>query len=257
MDWPKVWLIFATYKRTLTSLQTLDTLRDHIKYPNLHWHIADDGSGETDDGTGRQHVQVLLDHAKQWYPEATGHSMSTPPGSFNTGGNINEGIRLARKSGCSFYYLNFDDWARTDDLDLRPAVDVLDTNPNVGMVRLSYWVPGLAGVAHRYDSPRTHGCHIWFRLIRQWCMHNPWERQSYLVSTQPYVAHMRFHDAYGLHPENVNPGEAEVGLGWQYNKVNGEDGPQILFDIGICTTHSGWGHIAARAHDYAEQCGQA
>jgi len=257
MEWPKVCCVLATYKRTETALKTIDSLREHLIYPNLHFHVADDGSGKTDDGTDRWHVGVLTERIAEFYPEVTWHEMNTPPGHFNTGGNLNRAIRFAKENGMDQYALVFDDWARTAPLDLRPAVDVLDTHPQVGFVRLSYWVPGLAGHALRLDSPRTHGCHIWFRLIRKWCLENPWERQTYLVSTQPYVAHMRFHDAYGFHPENCNPGEAEVGLGHQYNSVPHENGPQILFDIGACSVHSGWGHIAARANDYLAAAGPA
>jgi hypothetical protein len=223
----------------------------------LHWHVCDDGSGKTDDGTDRWHVGVLTEAIAEFYPQVTYHEMSTPAGQFNTGGNINKGIRAARENGCDIYHLNFDDWALFRDLDIRPMVDVLDTHEQVGFVRLSYHVPGLAGLNHRLDSPRTSGCWIWFRLIRLWCLENPWEQQGYLVSTQPYVAHMRFHDAYGMHPENCSPGHAEIGLGGQYNGVHDESKPWILFPVGPCTVHAPWEHSAARAHDYAAQFGQA
>lgn len=255
-EWPTVWLIFATYKRTQSALRTIDSLHKHLIYPNLHWHIADDGSGETDDGTNGWHVGELVNRIASFYPQVTYHELSTPAGSFNTGGNINKGIRAMKANGSSLYMLNFDDWALFRDLDIRPMVDILDTRQDVGCVRLSYWVPGLAGVAHRYDSPRTSGCHIWFRLIRRWCQENPWERQNYLVSTQPYVAHARFHDAYGMHPERCNPGEAEVGLGYQYCQGD-ESQPQILFPIGPCTVHAPWEHSAPRGNDYLAQCGPA
>jgi len=256
-EWPPVWLLFATFKRTTAALQTIDSLREHLFYPNLHWHICDDGSGKTDDGTDRWHVGVLTDYIAEFYPEVTWHEMETPPGRFNTGGNINRGIQIAKENGSDIHMLNFDDWARFEPLDLCPMVDILDTHPQVGFVRLSYWVPGLSGYSLRLDSPRTSGCHIWFRLIRKWCLENPWERQAYLVSTQPYVAHTRFFDYYGYHPENCNPGEAEVGMGHLYNKVPHENGPQILFPIGPCSVHSGWGHIAPRANDYLAAAGPA
>ena len=130
-------------------------------------------------------------------------------------------------------------------------VDVLDTQPAVGFIRLSYWVPGLAGVSVRYDANRCGGGHMWIRLIREWTLHNPWESDSYMVSTQPYVAHRRFFEAYGMHPENVNPGVAETNLGSLYN-AGTEDQPQILFPIGPITVHAPWGHMVGRANDYAK-----
>lgn len=258
ISWPKVWLIFATYKRTLTCLKTLDSLHEHLIYPNLHWHVADDGSGETDDGTHRDHVQVCMDHIRQWYPGVTGHSMNTPPGSFNTGGNINEGIRLARENGVPVHMLNFDDWALINDLDLCPLADIVDSNPNVGMIRLSYLVPGLGAHSVRYDGPKTGRRWIFWRLIRDWTLHNPWYSDRYMVSTQPYIAHYRFFEAYGMHPEHVSPGEAELKLGDQYiQSPLGEDGPQILFPVGarMAQVTAPYEHIAYRAHDHLEQFG--
>jgi hypothetical protein len=256
-DWPKVWLIFATYKRTNASLATIESLRRYLIYPNLHWHVADDGSGETDDGTGRWHAGVLTDAIAKFYPQVTYHEMNTKSGTFNTGGNINKAIEAARDNDCLFHLLNFDDWALFRELDIRPMVDVLETNQHVGFIRLSYWVPGMAGVSVRYDAPRCGGCYIWIRLIRGWTLRNSWVTDSYMVSTQPYVAHYRFFEAYGMHPEHCSPGEAETGLGRQYNESPlGENGPQILFPVGVCTTHAPWNHSTGRAHDYARIFGQ-
>jgi hypothetical protein len=258
MDWPKVWLIFATYKRTLTALKTIESLRQHLVYPNLHFHVADDGSGETDDGTNRWHVGVLVDAIAQFYPEVTYHEMDTPPGQFNTGGSVNKAIRAAQANGCQIHLLDFDDWALTRELDIRPMVDVLEREESVGFIRLSYRVPGMAGVCVRYDAPRLNKGLMWLRLIRDWTLRNPWATDSYMVSTQPYIAHMRFFEAYGMHPEHCSPGDAETGLGGQYNESPlGENGPQILFPIGEITVHAPWAHLAARAHAYAAQFGQA
>lgn len=255
-DWPKVWLIFATYKRTNIALATIESLRRYLIYPNLHWHVADDGSGETDDGTNRWHVGVLVDKIAEFYPEVTYHEMSTPPGQYNTGGNINKAIHAARANGCLIHMLNFDDWVLLQQLDICPMVDVLDVHESVGFIRLSYMMPGLAGLTVRYDAPRANRNWIWYRLIRDWTLSNPWKSDRYMVSTQPYVAHYRFFQSYGMHPENIAPGEAEIGMGNQYiNSALGEDGPQILFSIGPRMAHSPWGHTALRSNYYAAQYG--
>jgi hypothetical protein len=258
MNWPPVWVLFATFKRTETALRTIESLGRHLHYPNLHFHICDDGSGETDDGTGRWHVGVLADEFSKFHPEVSWHEMDTAPGTFNTGGNINKGILEARERGVSIHMLVFDDWTLLEDLDIRPMVDILDTHRQVGFIRLSYLVPGLSGVCTRYDSSRLGQPYLWLRLIRRWSMYNSWKREAFLVSTQPYIAHLRFFNAYGWHPEHVSPGEAEMWLGYQYNyHRSDENGPQVLSFIGPCTTHAPWGHMVARAHDYAEQFGQA
>lgn len=252
-DWPPVWVLFATHKRTVACLRTIESLRQYLKYPNLHFHICDDGSGETDDGTNRWHVGVLSDAFAQWHPDVTWHELKTPPGQFNTGGNINQGIKIAQSNGCQIHMLDFDDWALFRELDLRPMVDVLDTCPTVGFIRLSYLTPGISGVCVRYDAKRIHQPHMWLRIIREWSLKNPWAVDRYLVSTQPYVAHTRFFEAYGWHPENVNPGLAETGLGAQYlHSAHGEAGPQILYNLGVCITHAPWRHLVERSNDYAK-----
>lgn len=252
-EWPKVAVILATYKRTETALHTIRMLRDHLKYPNLHFHVADDGSGKTDDGTDRWHCGVLVDEIAQFYPEVTWHEMDTPPGKFNTGGNINRAIRAMQENGINQYYLDFDDWALFRDLDLRPHVDVLESYPQVGFIRLSYHVPGHGLLSCGFQCPRLENArYMYLRLIREWSLRNPWERDTYLVSTQPYIAHIRFHEAYGYHPESINPGLAEMGLSNQYaNSPLGENGPQILFPIGLEVTHAPFDHMVGRAHHYA------
>jgi hypothetical protein len=252
-EWPSVWILFASFKRTTAALRTIETLKQRLHYPNYHVHICDDGSGKTDDGTDRWHVGVLAEAIAEFCPDVTWHEMDTPPGQFNTGGNINRGIRLAQENGCNTYLLDFDDWALRRDLDLRPMVDVLDTYEEVGFIRLSYWVPWLYSVTQRYDSARLNTNYMWQRLLRAQSRPGAWPSDHYLVSTQPYVAHTRFHDAYGWHPEHCNPGQAETGLGTQYNDSPlGEDGPQILFPIGQISVHGYYDHLVGRAHYYAE-----
>lgn len=247
-DWPPVWLLFATHKRTATCLETIKSLHTHLKYPNLHYHICDDGSRETDDGTNRWHVGVLADAIGG---DVTWHEMDTQPRQFNTGGNINRGIVSARENGADIHMLVFDDWALFRDLDIRPMVDVLEAYQDVGFIRLSYIVPGLSGVCVRYDSRRLNAPHLWLRLIREWSMHNPWKTEAFLVSTQPYIAHRRFFDAYEYHPVGINPGQSEVGVVTKYNYSHlGENGPQVLFPLGECITHAPWKHLTGRANDY-------
>ena len=252
-NWPKIWVLFGTYKRTVCALNTIESLHQHLKYPNLHFHICDDNSGTTDDGTDRWHVGVLSDAFAQWYPDVTHHEMQTPPGKFNTGQNINQGIQTAHNSGSDIHMLVFDDWGLQRDLDIRPHVDVLDTRKDVGFCRLSYLTPGISGVCVNYHSDRMNADYIWLRCIRDWSINNPWQTDGYLVSMQPYIAHKRFFDSYGYFMQNVNPGITETQKTGDYLSSSlGENGPQILHHIGLSVTHAPWGHMVGRAHWYAK-----
>ena len=253
-DWPPVWILFVTYKRTQVSLQAIKSLKQYLVYPNLHWHICDDGSGETDDGEERWHVEVLADAIGgpvTWHEMGRGYLHD-----FNVGGNINRGMRAARQNDCEIVLTTLDDWALTDFCDLRPIVDLLDTYQESGFVRLSHWVQGLAGTCVEYHLPRLGTDYMWMRLIRDWCINNPWTPEKYIPSMQPYIAHLRFFDAYGWFKENQHPGDTETELCAQYNDYEeGEAGPQILFPIGERFFHVPYRHIASRQSHYVDVAG--
>ena len=253
-DWPPVWILFVTYKRTLVSLQAIKSLKQYLVYPNLHWHICDDGSGETDDGDGKWHAIVLADEIGG---PVTWHEMERQgPYDFNVGGNINRGMGIAQQSGCQIVLTTLDDWALTRVLDLRPAVDMLDTYQETGFVRLSHWVQGLSATCVQYSLPRLGCDYMWMRLIREWSLKNPWGSEFYLPSMQPYLAHLRFFDTYGWLKENCHPGITETSLCAQYNDYEGgETGSQILFPLGERFFHVPYRHIASRQEHYVDVAG--
>ena len=196
---------------------------------------------------------MLLDRFRQFAPDVTWHELDTPRGRFNTGHNANYAINLMREQGDSIYLLNFDDWTLLHDLDIRPYAEVLDRYAEVGFVRLSWLTPGISGVCVRYDADHSVGPMMWLRLIRQWSVENPWATDGFLVSMQPFIAHWRFHEAYGMYKENVNPGVCETEMTERYVRhPYGENGPQILHPIGGCWDHSAYGHTTGRANDYAK-----
>ncbi len=242
--WPEVWLLFTTYARTQVALRTIKSLKRHLHYPNLHWHICDDGSAGG-------HIDMLKAVIGG---DVTGHSRKRDgPTDYDVGGNINRGIKEALGAGAFIHLMNFDDFALVEDLDLRPMVDVLDTHDNVGFIRLGYHSWGQAGVITNYHAPRLGADHLWLRLIREWSLNNEWVTNTYLV-TQPYIAHYRFFESHGLYPEKVHPGITETEMNRQY--IAGEEStPQILSPIGRNMTDTPYRHIARRGRDYREDCG--
>ena len=248
-EWPPVWILFITYQRTESALRTIDALKRNLNYPALHWHICDDGSGG-------DHVDRLKDAIGG---DVTAHVMArNGPHDFNVGGNINAGMEIARGAGVPITLMNLDDWEMLKPLDLRPMVDVLEAHEQIGLIRLSYYVSGNAGVSTIYQTPRLENeDYLWNRLIREWSMHNQWNRDTYLFSMQPYLSHIRFFDAYGMYPEHLHPGLTEVEMCRLYNDSPlGEDGPQILFPIGKRIVHAWYKHNAPRQQHYAEIAGE-
>lgn len=241
-----VWILFLTFQRTTFAVRTIEALKEHLFYENLHWHICDDGSKITDDGTERNHIQVL---AKAIGGDVTWHDMETPWGQFNLGGNLNRGIEIAQEHGCNQYFIVEDDTVLLGDLDLSPYVGVLKENPQVGFIRFILLVCGMAGLVTGY---RASGRVVPFlRLIRKWCMENPWHRDSYVHAFQPALVHRRFYDAYGYYPEHKPPGDTETGMCTQYNSSSlGEDGPQILWPMDVWPKNVQWFHFKARATPY-------
>lgn len=248
MDWPKVWLMFATYKRTETSLYCIDTIKKNLIYPNLHWHICDDGSGETDDGTRRWHVGVL---AEAIGGDVTWHEMDTPPGEFNLGGCMNQGIYAALEHDVDFYLIVCDDDALNEPWDLRPAVDLLDTNPQFGGLRAAHLAEGLGVLVWSHQSKRLHRRYMWGRIVRDWTLNNTFGWiESYLYTFDTFLMHRRFFNAYGPIPDDLHPGETEVLMNLRYVRSDlGEDGPAVVVALGDAPG-SPWAHVGEKAHWY-------
>jgi len=253
MDWPLVYLLFVTYKRTEISLRMIELIKKNVLYPNLHWHICDDGSGEADDGTHRWHVGVL---AEAIGGDVTWHEMNTPPGEFNLGGCTNVGIQIGIRAGAEQFLIVCDDDAPIEPWDMRPYADLMDTHPEVGAVRVVHLSEGMGILIKDTHSERLDGqLFMWGRAIRDWSFNNPFgQTQAYLNTYDMILYHKRFFDAYGWMPENEYPGLTEVHFCAQYNQSPlGEDGPQIWVPLSK-GPGSPWWHIGKgqRANYYLD-----
>jgi len=252
-DWPKVWILFLTFQRTEIAIQTLQSLVSNLHYPNLHLHICDDGSKETDDGTDRNHVEVL----KEYWPGSSYHEMPTPWGEFNMGGNANRGIQLAQDQGIDFYFIVHDDTILLDPLNLEPYVYILEEHQQTGMIRFNYLASGLSGHFIDYQASKLGYEVTFLRLIREWSLYNPWKIDAYIPAFQPALVHQRFYDSYGLYPEGLYPGLTECGMCGQYNQSPlKEDGPQVLIPLHHWPMDVKWQHVLKRGRYYKELIGK-
>jgi len=220
MEWPEVVILLVTFKRTECAIRTVNGLKEHLIYPNLRWHVADDGSGE-------EHQNAII--------EAIGEpgkmSLTDAAQTNGTGYNRNIGLNAAWHHSPLVLHIE-DDWELKYDYDLRAAVRVLTKHENVGMIRFGYLEYG-----HTAESVLLADL-VWWDLKKS--------GHSHVFAGHPHLLHKRFHEAYGMYPEGLLPGATELGF---CDQVNGKNGPRILYPIWhFCGFFGHIGDIKAEAY---------
>jgi glycosyltransferase involved in cell wall biosynthesis len=200
MEWPEVVILLVTFKRTEYALRTVRGLVTHLYYPNLVWHIADDGSGE-------EHQQAIIAAIgdQPW-------QLSDARQQGGAGYNRNVGLRHAFDRTPYVLHIE-DDWELTEPLDLRIPVQVLMEHQDVGMVRMGYIEAGHVARSVPYCG------RIWWELDKE-------SGHTHIFAGHPHVLHRRLHEAYGWYPEGILPGPTELGFA---DRVRERDGPKVLY----------------------------
>ncbi len=199
-DWPPVIALIVTYRRLDLALATIRSVLDHVDYPNIGFHIADDGSGE--------------DYVKKLLAEIGGSYSVVTTDAAQQGGvglSMNMGIKAVLTRADYWLHLE-DDWVLPGPLDLRPCVQVMAEDDTVGMVRLGRLSAGLE--AESYSGAGK----LWWRLKRG--------SDTYVFSGNAALRHRRFHDAYGPYKAKLHPGQTEL---WYCDRFNRREGPDILW----------------------------
>jgi len=99
-DFPLVVALIITYERTEVARATIKGIKDRIIYPNLGFHIADDGSNGN-------HVQSLIEEIGPDYEISTSNT-----GGHSVGKNMNEGIARCLERADIWLHWE-DDWFQT------------------------------------------------------------------------------------------------------------------------------------------------
>jgi len=206
MDYPPVIALIITYERTHLAVETIKSVKEKVIYPNIGFHIADDGSSP-------EHIERLL--------HEIGGSYSVEISNAQRGGvgrSMNLGIEAALKRADLWLHLE-DDWVLPAPLDLKPHVDLLMQNGNIGMVRLGRLSAGITAKT----IPGLNG-ECWWELRRA--------SDTYVFSGNASLRHRRFHDAYGPYREGLPPGRTEL---WYCDRFNRGKGPEIVWPSFLST----------------------
>jgi GT2 family glycosyltransferase len=165
-EWPPVIALIITYERTNLALQTIRSIKERLDYPNVGFHIADDGSNPN-------HVPRLISEIGGSYAVTVSNS-----GRRGVGVNMNLGMAECLKRADFILWLE-DDWVLPQSLDLKPCVELLHGHSDLGMIRLGRMSPGLHGECFSAAGK------YWWRLFRN-------HGDAYTFSGNAALRHRRF-----------------------------------------------------------------
>lgn len=196
-------IILQTYKRTDVALRTIAAAREFLRYPDLRWYVADDGSPA-------EHMRAVM-AALDGVPIAGAHSERR-----GYGANSNIAWQLADMHSALTFWLE-DDWELRQPLDLWQYAALLMETREIGMVRL--------GVLNLDIRGRTwaHGGKVYWKLDKE-----PHLEGTPVFTGHPSLRHRRYLQAYGLYPEGLSPGDTELAYAWQF-RTGSPDAPGIVW----------------------------
>lgn len=203
--WPPVTVLIVTYNRMATIRKVIPRLEAYLHYPGqLLWMLADDGSPEG-------YVAALCEEFSRLKFSAT----VTPRGGL--GANFNNGLRAAFEH-TDYVFLTEDDWVAQSCINLTRGVWLLESAPEIGLVRYDDIVIGM-----RYEGAVLK--HPYLERDVWVCYYVADKRSRYLYpGGHPNLVHRRYYDAYGFYKEGGEIASVER----HFSKVLAEqDGPEI------------------------------
>ncbi len=198
-DLPPVIVLLVTYRRLPLALATIRAVKEHLRYPNLGWHIADDGSGP-------EYVARLVEEIGDTYEVTVSDAARQ-----GVGVSQNLGIAAVLERADLWLHLE-DDWVLPGPLDLEPCATLLVDDPTVGMVRLGRLS------AHLQAYTMAGANRIW------WAFHRGCD--TYVFTGNPSLRSRAFHEAYGPYATDLMPGQTELDY---CGRFNGKEGPAIVW----------------------------
>lgn len=216
-DYPPIWVMLTTYRRTEMALRTVRAIKQNLIYPNLGWYISDDG---TDDPN---HINSILEEIGSEYQKHTYNSARK-----GVGHGMNYVLQNVFEHYGHLVLSMEDDWELNRPVEFVPYVKTLMDHPEHGMIRFGYLSPNLLGYNISEEGK------LFWRLDNN--------GETYRYAGHPHLKHLRFHEFYGYFDEGLTPGMTELSMCGKTNAKPG--GPNILYPCD-CGQWGFFGHIGA------------
>jgi len=196
-------ILLQTWERTEVALRTIAAAREFLRYPDLRWYVADDGSRP-------EHVAAVA-AALEGATVIGGHSER-----LGYGATANKAIRAAEEVSRLLFFLE-DDWELTCPLDLWQYAALLMESHEIGMVRLGNLNLDIRG------RTWAHNGLIYWKLDKE-----PHIEGTPVFTGHPSLRHRRYREAYGWYPEGLGPGDTELAYAYQF-RLGSQDAPGIVW----------------------------
>ena len=196
-EWPEVAILIITYRRKELAIREIESIKQFLDYPNLTWHIADDGSGYD-----------YIDALCQAIGPDGGEIRFSDSSRAGVGANMNLGMDNVLRRTDLWLHME-DDWVLRQPLDLKPCVQALIENETIGMIRLGRLTAGIEA------ETISMADRMWWRMKKG--------SDTYVFTGNAALRHRRFFAAYGLYKEGATPGVTENEMCAAFNKKPGPD----------------------------------
>lgn len=210
MDLPEIALLVITFDRYNELKETLSALMENIQYPadKLHIIVSDDSTG----GTKLNNLGRIKAY-KEW--GADGIDIIETPSRSGWGKHVNWALGKIQElyPQTQYVFQIEDDYVLKAPLDLTEGVAIMETRPNIGMLRYR----GTAGMRYIYHQFETdinpyldwRGAVSYLQLDNASPSLYVYSNGAHLKRLQPKDGYADFHSFYGAYDEGLKLGETE------------------------------------------------